>query len=120
MLLVDPVLIRRVIENLLSNAIKFSPLKGQITIRASLNSAGKTVIQVIDQGRGVPAEAKQAIFQKYEIGKKVFNVRQIGLGLAFCKMVVEAHQGRIYVEDACPVGSIFTFELMSASDRQTN
>lgn len=110
---VDANLFRRVLENLLSNAIKFSPSSSQVTIKVELiNLPERNIqIQVCDRGMGVKEEFKQSIFNKYETGTKFKDINQIGLGLAFCKMVVDAHQGKIFVEDNQPKGSIFTVQI---------
>lgn len=130
LVLVDGNLFHRVIENLLSNAIKFSPPNSTVTLnveypKCSLKqgengnvkvsshsidnkSDSQAIIKVIDSGPGISEDKRQRIFNKYEIGDIVSGVSQIGLGLAFCKMVVEAHNGRIFVEDNQPKGSIFT------------
>jgi signal transduction histidine kinase len=110
---VDAPLFQRVIDNLLSNAIKFSPRKSQIIINAEFLNAN-IKIQVIDSGPGVPEALQKTIFQKYEIGTRMPDVAQIGLGLAFCKMVVEAHEGEIQVMNNQPKGSIFEITLRSA------
>jgi two-component system, sensor histidine kinase and response regulator len=115
----DVNLLHRLMDNLLSNAIKFSPSKSTITLRVehlSHPSADNQVrmqarIQVADQGPGIKEELRQQVFSKYETGETVSDVSQIGLGLTFCKLVSEAHGGRIYVEDNSPQGSIFTVEI---------
>ncbi|MBW7932807.1 MAG: PAS domain-containing protein [Gemmatimonadaceae bacterium] len=109
---VDAGVIRRVVENLLSNAIKHTPRDGTIEISVSL-ADGRARVAVADQGAGVPPEARERIFQKYG-GVAVRKDRQyhsVGLGLAFCKLAVEAHGGTIRVSDAPTRGSVFTFEL---------
>jgi two-component system, sensor histidine kinase and response regulator len=108
---VDASLFQRVIDNLLSNAIKFSPRKSQIIINVEFLNSGHVKIQTIDSGPGVPVELQKTIFQKYEIGTMMPDVSQIGLGLAFCKMVVEAHQGEIQVMNNQPKGSVFEITL---------
>ncbi len=106
-LAIDPSLIRRVLENLLSNAIKFSPSDSVIQLCVTTD-ANQTQIQVIDNGSGINEEHKQYIFEKYEIGQILNHVSQTGLGLAFCKLVVEAHDGQLLLTDHQPTGSIFT------------
>jgi signal transduction histidine kinase len=126
---VDANLLRRVIDNLLSNALKFSHRNSTITLQvdypsdsvarqsssvvtgASHTVLKQAIIRVIDEGFGINEDQKQCIFDKYEVGKLMSGVSQIGLGLAFCKMVVEAHGGSIFVEDNQPHGSIFTVIL---------
>lgn len=120
-LAVDENLWRRVLDNLLSNAIKFSPTGGRVSVRlaypaptaADLSpTAVQMTIQVVDEGPGIPEEHRETIFDKFKIvASKRRDVSQVGLGLAFCKMVVEAHDGRIFVEANEPQGSIFTIEL---------
>ncbi len=69
-------------------------------------------IHVEDSGPGIPEEHRETIFDKFKIvASKRRDVSQVGLGLAFCKMVVEAHDGRIFMEPNDPQGSIFTVEL---------
>jgi two-component system, sensor histidine kinase and response regulator len=108
---VDAAIFRRVLDNLLSNAIKFSPSNSQIVLRVEYLDLGIIKIQVFDSGRGVPSHLRQRIFEKYEIGNLLQEVSQIGLGLAFCKMAIEAHHGTINVEENHPQGSIFTVLL---------
>ncbi|MBO3462697.1 hybrid sensor histidine kinase/response regulator [Aetokthonos hydrillicola Thurmond2011] len=107
----DAAIFRRVLDNLLSNAIKFSPSNSQLTLRADYLEVGGAKVQVADSGPGVPHNLRQSIFEKYEIGTLMQEVSQLGLGLAFCKMAVKAHQGTITVEDNYPRGSIFTILL---------
>ncbi|MTJ15301.1 response regulator [Anabaena sp. UHCC 0187] len=107
----DATLFRRVIDNLLSNAIKFTPEKSQISIFADYTPAGKFIIQIGDSGPGVKEELREVIFTKYEVGNLITGAYQIGLGLAFCKMVVEAHDGYIKVEENYPTGAIFIVEI---------
>ncbi|MEB3279709.1 MAG: hybrid sensor histidine kinase/response regulator [Lyngbya sp.] len=109
----DANLFRRVLDNLLSNAIKFSPNSSQIYCRVDYpqNEAIQVRIRISDQGRGVSKELQQIIFQKYVVGTLVEGIEQIGLGLAFCKMIVEAHGGQIVVEENQPKGATFILEI---------
>lgn len=111
MLCIDAIMMHRTIDNLLSNAIKFSPDNSQIMVNLEFLNSGPVRIQVIDSGPGVPEALQKRIFEKYEIGTLMPGVSQIGLGLAFCKMVVEAHQGKICVRNNHPQGSIFEITL---------
>jgi signal transduction histidine kinase len=108
---VDKNLFRRVIDNLLSNAIKFTKPNTQIILHLEYPIPGKVKIQVADSGSGVKEELREVIFDKYEIGSFNKAASQIGLGLAFCKMTVEAHGGKIKVESNQPQGSIFTIDV---------
>lgn len=122
---IDLALFRRIFDNLLSNALKFSPSQSQVTFKVFYpqqiplsqstdppnQPPPKLTIEVMDEGPGVSEELQQRIFEKYETGQKIQGVNQTGLGLAFCKMAIEAHGGRIFVENRDPQGSIFTIEL---------
>jgi two-component system sensor histidine kinase/response regulator len=116
----DASLFRRVLDNLLSNALKFSPPDSRITLRVEFleeeegqQLAGPLVrVQVIDEGPGIAEEHRARIFDKFEIvSLRKGNIRQVGLGLAFCRMAVEAHGGRMFVDANEPQGSIFTVEI---------
>jgi signal transduction histidine kinase len=109
----DEKLFIRVIDNLIHNAFKFSRTKSTITIKAQyLDNPERTRIQIIDEGLGIPKDKQEKIFEKYEVVKmKKSTIPQIGLGLPFCKLVVEAHGGQIYVEDNKPQGAIFNIEI---------
>lgn len=116
----DSNLFGRMLDNLISNAIKFSPSHSVITVQLDYPSRGEEdgtgkpqlCLQVIDQGPGIPMEHRHRIFNKFEvITQRQQDTSQMGLGLAFCKLVVEAHQGRIFVEANEPAGSIFRVEI---------
>jgi signal transduction histidine kinase len=111
----DVNLFKRVLDNLLSNALKFSPEGGIITVQVMDQSETVTHIQVFDQGPGIPVEQHERIFDKFEIIElRRKGISQIGLGLAFCKMVVEAHGGQISVADNTPQGAVFTIEMKNS------
>ena len=120
----DSNLFQRVLDNLLANAIKFSPYEGSVILRleypavpqpAGEDTAGLQFrLTVLDEGPGVPEEYRDRIFDKFEIVTLAQNesaTYQAGLGLAFCKLVVEAHNGSISVEDNQPNGSAFIVEI---------
>ncbi|MGR3316854.1 MAG: hybrid sensor histidine kinase/response regulator [Candidatus Anammoxibacter sp.] len=116
---IDKTIFERVLDNLMSNAIKFSPNDSAITLKLEkLNSAADSElktgirIKVLDEGYGIKEEHKNNIFDKFKVAPlKREGVPQLGLGLAFCKMVVEAHKGKIFVENNKPKGSIFVIEI---------
>ncbi len=115
----NPHMIRLVFDNLIDNAIKFSPEPSSITIRIdefphNPDRQDLVKIEVLDFGEGVSPEQKQIIFERYEVGKIVLGVAQIGIGLSFCKMAIEAHGGSISVSNNHPSGSIFTVILGKA------
>ncbi|MBD2176582.1 hybrid sensor histidine kinase/response regulator [Pseudanabaena sp. FACHB-1998] len=108
---VDVPIFRRILDNLLSNAIKFSPSNSSIQVILSYPESGGATISVADMGRGIDESMKSVIFEKYEIGAPVKNTSQLGLGLAFCKLAIEAHGGTIAAENNQPNGSIFTITI---------
>jgi two-component system, sensor histidine kinase and response regulator len=112
---VDPHLLTRVLDNIISNAVKYSNVHTKVTIHSEVfseNGQNWGRIQIIDEGPGVPEKDKERIFQKYEIvDMRQRKSMQIGLGLAFSKMVIDSHSGRIYVRDHEPRGAVFNIEL---------
>lgn len=122
----------RVLQNLIDNALKFSPPDSEIILGGRFFSAGQPfpedttlhpplqegewlVIWVQDHGLGIPRAYHERIFEKFGQvrGRKL---RGTGLGLTFCKLAVEAHKGRIWVESEEGVGSIFAFALPLAHE----
>jgi two-component system, NtrC family, sensor histidine kinase KinB len=109
-LFLDEDMIRRVLLNLLENAVKFTPSHGVITVGGK-TAAKQVTVWVADTGAGIPADARERIFDKFT-RLRVENVpRGIGLGLAFCRLAIQAHGGRIWVEKNEPKGSRFLFTL---------
>jgi signal transduction histidine kinase len=105
----------RTLVNLIANAIKFTPA-GTVTIAATRASGEQMQFAIRDTGPGIPAEAFERIFEKFgqlDTHSKVGT----GLGLAFCRLAVEAHGGQIKVESTPGVGSTFSFTIPLASGR---
>lgn len=102
--------IERVLTNLVDNAIKYTPREGVITLSAA-RSEGMVRFAVADNGTGIPPESQERIFEKFGQAGGKDQRRGTGLGLAFCKMMVEAHGGRIWVESVVGEGSTFYFTL---------
>ena len=108
----DRALVVRVFGNLLQNAITHSPRAVTLRLSARRHDEG-VLFTVADDGPGIPAEYHDVIFRKFERVKSSAHphARSSGLGLAFCKMAVEAHGGRIWVESELGQGSTFSFTL---------
>jgi signal transduction histidine kinase len=110
---VDQALIKRVFSNLIQNALTHSARAVTVTLGARADDTG-TLFTVADDGVGIPPEYHDIIFRKFEQVRTphIPRVRSSGLGLAFCKLVVEAHGGRIWVQSGPDrQGSAFHFWL---------
>lgn len=117
----DVELLVRVLQNLLGNAIKFSPVEGEITVIAQRETAvsyqgdfqrdytaDRLRVSILDNGPGIAPELHGRIFQKFAKGGEAAGS---GLGLYFCKMVIEAHGEQIWAENRVPTGTILHFTL---------
>jgi len=104
----DASLIRRVLDNLISNAVTHTPRNGRVRIAVEARD-GAIEMSVSDQGSGVPEAYRERIFEKYA----QLDVRRsggpanLGLGLTFCRLAVEAHGGTVWVDDAPEGGASF-------------
>jgi two-component system sensor histidine kinase/response regulator len=108
----DADLLRRVIENLVENAIRHAPQGSEVLLR-STPLVGAIEIHVADAGPGVSPELREKIFERFvqlDFGDRVVSRTSRGLGLAFCKLAVEAHGGAIRIDDGNP-GSVFCVRL---------
>ncbi len=104
----DPDRLLQVITNLLSNAVKFSPEGATVAVTMREGTSGVT-LSVIDQGRGIPADKLESIFDRFQ-QVDASDSRQkggSGLGLAICRTIVNQHGGRIWAERNPVVGSTF-------------
>ena len=108
----DVRLIIQVLVNLIDNAIKYTPPGSVICIQGT-KTDGKAQISVKDNGPGIPEEMKPHIFQMFYTGKTTVadSHRSLGLGLALCHSIIEAHDGTLILTDQDPHGCNFTFTL---------
>jgi two-component system, NtrC family, sensor histidine kinase KinB len=110
---VDRSLITRVLSNLVDNAMKFTPEGGRVKVWTQHASPASPLhLAVQDTGPGIPVEARQRLFQKFQQIPGIPGRRRgTGLGLSFCKLAVEAHGGQIWVESTVGEGSTFHVSL---------
>ena len=110
-ILADPDLLRRVLENLVDNAIRHAPPESRVRI-TSIERDAAVELRVADAGPGVPLELRERVFDRFVQGNAPARAGR-GLGLAFCKLAVEAHSGAIWIEDAHP-GAVFCVRVPDA------
>jgi two-component system, OmpR family, phosphate regulon sensor histidine kinase PhoR len=112
----NPIRLRQVLDNVVGNAIKYSYPNGEIQI--SIHSEeNQIILQVTDQGPGIPSADQPHIFDKFYRAKNISSdVEGSGLGLAIVKNIVESHQGRIWVESTVGKGSSFFIVLPVVTD----
>jgi signal transduction histidine kinase len=111
----DVDLIERVLQNLVGNAIKFTPSGGKVDVTAKVEQSESQPVlwvSVSDNGSGIPTDIRGRLFQKFVTGRQ--RGRGSGLGLAFCKLAIEAHRQHISVESEPEHGATFTFSLATS------
>jgi signal transduction histidine kinase len=110
----QPEYLRQVLQNLLGNAEKYSPSEQQIDIRAH-RRGDEAIISVLDRGHGIDAAEAQIIFQPfYRSPRTAKTVGGAGIGLAVCKLLVQAQSGHIFTSARRGGGAILTFALPAA------
>jgi two-component system NtrC family sensor kinase len=102
----NPVRLRQVLDNVVGNAIKYSYDQSDVSISMRAED-DQIIIQVTDNGPGIPAKDQAHIFDKFYRGSNISSHAGSGLGLAIVKSIVEAHQGRMWVESTVGKGSTF-------------
>jgi len=103
----------RVLVNLLSNAIKFSPPGSVVTVRTAPSDTNRVAFSVVDQGRGIPKEWRNRVFDKFVQveARRAGSTVGSGLGLSFCRLAVEVQGGHIWLESEINRGTTITFTL---------
>jgi two-component system sensor histidine kinase KdpD len=109
---IDDIRISQVLTNLVENATKFSADNTTIRITAE-HRDNEIIISVEDEGNGIPPELHEKIFERFfqADGRKTGRRKGTGLGLAICRGIVEAHQGKIWVDSQVDKGTRFSFSL---------
>jgi PAS domain S-box-containing protein len=119
---IDPLMLGRVLQNLLDNAIRSTPAGGTVVLRVEpwprrdetrdARHPREYCLVVADEGPGIPPELQGRLFERFATSRR----NGAGLGLAFCKLAVEAHGGEIWAENATGPGATFRFTVPAASD----
>jgi signal transduction histidine kinase len=115
---IDVDMIRRVTINLLENAIKYTRSGGEVSLRVEKDQA-RVIVHVEDNGPGIAPQNQQSIFEKFSRIHHEGRPKGLGLGLAFCRLAVNAHGGEIWLESEEGEGSIFSFSLPITEDTTT-
>jgi len=102
----NPVRLRQVLDNVVGNAIKYSHDQGEVSISMRAEDQ-QIIVRVTDNGPGIPAKDQAHIFDKFYRGSNISSHAGSGLGLAIVKSIIEAHQGRMWVESNVGRGSTF-------------
>lgn len=113
-LVADRHLLRRVIDNLLDNTLKYAPPNSSVHVELGPESEDWATLSIRDHGDGIPDEFKTKVFDRFvrlDTRAALHGRLSRGLGLAFCKLAVEAHAGAIWIEDALPQGTVFRVRL---------
>ena len=106
----DASLLLRILENLVSNALRHTPRGGEVRVGARSEPDGGLRLSVADTGGGIPDFEQKHVFEKFVTGAQG-GPRGTGLGLAFCRLAVEAHGGRIWIESEPDRGATFFLTL---------
>jgi signal transduction histidine kinase len=112
----SPERLRRVLFNLIQNAIRHTPADGSVTVTAEVarDGSGGVEVEVADTGSGIPAQERPRVFDAFYRGDASRSAEGAGLGLAICRAIVEAHGGRIWLEEAAR-GTRVRFSLPGAA-----
>jgi two-component system sensor histidine kinase KdpD len=114
LVMADSVRIAQVISNLISNSVKHSPQNTFIRVSAR-HIDGFVKVSVSDEGSGIPIQDREKVFQAFEQLETPPRSSGVGLGLAICKALIEAHGGQIWVEEQEEPGTTVSFTLPVAA-----
>lgn len=108
--MLDPKLMRQILNNLISNAVKYSPRLSEVTVEISIENA-HIVLRVIDHGMGIPDDDQKLLFEPLHRGANVINLPGTGIGLTVVKQAVELHHGTIRVQSKVGEGTTVMIAL---------
>jgi len=114
----DPALLARVLDNLIDNALRYTPRKGRIVLSVTRDALGTVSVRVGNTGTPIPENMRTKIFEKYGQVDASFTSTNGGFGLYFCMLALEAHGGRIYVEETPELGTVFVLDLPATGSQR--
>lgn len=104
--------IAQVLVNLVGNAAKYSPAGSQIMVSARRDGNEMVQFSISDEGRGIPRDSYQQVFEAFrQLGRESVPEKGVGLGLAICKALIEAHGGKIWIDESAGKGTTVCFTL---------
>jgi K+-sensing histidine kinase KdpD len=114
--MIDHNLFGRILQNLIGNALKNAPQNSVVNVSVCINK-NDAVVSISDTGKGIPDIYKEKIFEKFfQVEERKNNLKfGVGMGLAFCNLAVKAMNGRIWIEDNVPSGTILNFTIPVAT-----
>ncbi len=108
--MMDPVLVKYIVDNLLTNAVKYSPGGGLVEMKLREENDAY-ILTVSDQGIGIPEESREQIFELFIRGTNVKGIKGTGIGLGLVRICVEQHNGTIDFVSKADVGTLFTVRI---------
>jgi K+-sensing histidine kinase KdpD len=121
--MIDRNLFGRILQNVLGNALKYAPRKSVVSVTVDVDKKD-VVVAIADTGKGIPDTYKEKIFEKFfQVEERKNNLKfGVGMGLAFCNLAVKAMNGRIWIEDNVPSGTVmkFTVPVAAQNTQQEN
>src|SRR5512133_658773 len=110
--MIDRDLFGRILQNVLGNALKYAPRKSVVSVTVGVDKKD-VVVAIADTGKGIPDIYKEKIFEKFfQVEERKNNLKfGVGMGLAFCNLAVKAMNGRIWIEDNVPSGTVMKFTV---------
>ena len=108
----DGALMERVLCNLLENAVKYTPAGSTLSLAAELGPVANLLLRISDNGPGLPPGREEQLFAKFSRGERESSTPGVGLGLAICRAIVQAHGGSIRAENLSSGGASFVISLL--------
>lgn len=115
----DPSRLHQVVANLLDNAVRHGPADEEITVLAEPGRHGELVLEVLDRGPGIPADARDRVFERFIGGRESARGGGTGLGLAIARWVVDLHGGKLEIVDGpgCRIRATIPADIEMSQDR---